>query len=198
MCSGKSTELCHRLGVHHEFGSKVLFVGPTIDTRGTRSLGTGSADEKTGPTTHNPILGTLPYKTVRLDSLRNLNVDYSDYDVFGIDEAQFFPDLVESVRKLTDDLGKTVIVAGLNGDSNRKNFGRIHELLGMMNDFTLLSAFCERCKQLKGCKTPAHFTKRLVRSSAIVMVGGKDLYSAMCRECFLASDRTSDRTSERE
>lgn len=37
-------------------------------------------------------------------------------DVIGIDEAQFFGDLYEFCRKAADQEGKTVIVAGLDGD----------------------------------------------------------------------------------
>ena len=37
-------------------------------------------------------------------------------DVIGIDEAQFFGDLYEFCRRAADQEGKTVIVAGLDGD----------------------------------------------------------------------------------
>jgi len=37
-------------------------------------------------------------------------------DVIGIDEAQFFDDLYEFCCKAADGDGKTVIVAGLDGD----------------------------------------------------------------------------------
>lgn len=37
-------------------------------------------------------------------------------DVIGIDEAQFFEDLYDFCREAADHDGKTVIVAGLDGD----------------------------------------------------------------------------------
>ena len=37
-------------------------------------------------------------------------------DVIGIDEAQFFGDLYDFCRKAADHDGKTVVVAGLDGD----------------------------------------------------------------------------------
>lgn len=37
-------------------------------------------------------------------------------DVIGIDEAQFFGDLYDFCREAADHDGKTVIVAGLDGD----------------------------------------------------------------------------------
>lgn len=42
-------------------------------------------------------------------------------DVIGIDEAQFFDDLYEFCCKAADEDGKTVIVAGLDGDYLRYN-----------------------------------------------------------------------------
>ena len=41
--------------------------------------------------------------------------------MIGIDEAQFFGDLYEFCCKAADDDGKTVIVAGLDGDYLRCN-----------------------------------------------------------------------------
>lgn len=42
--------------------------------------------------------------------------------MIGIDEAQFFEDLYEFCCKVADDDGKTVIVAGLDGDYLRCEF----------------------------------------------------------------------------
>ncbi|CAL5428433.1 unnamed protein product [Camellia sinensis] len=41
---------------------------------------------------------------------------YAKLDVIGIDEAQFFGDLYDFCCKVADHDGKTVIVAGLDGD----------------------------------------------------------------------------------
>lgn len=43
-------------------------------------------------------------------------------DVIGIDEAQFFEDLYEFCCKAADEDGKTVIVAGLDGDYLRYSY----------------------------------------------------------------------------
>ena len=43
-------------------------------------------------------------------------VTWRQLDVIGIDEAQFFEDLYDFCRKAADYDGKTVIVAGLDGD----------------------------------------------------------------------------------
>lgn len=47
-------------------------------------------------------------------------------DVIGIDEAQFFEDLYDFCRNAADHDGKTVIVAGLDGDYLRYHFSLSH------------------------------------------------------------------------
>ncbi|XP_057538194.1 thymidine kinase a-like [Amaranthus tricolor] len=47
---------------------------------------------------------------------------YDELEVIGIDEAQFFGDLYDFCRRAADHDGKTVIVAGLDGDYMRYNY----------------------------------------------------------------------------
>ena len=44
---------------------------------------------------------------------------YLQLDVIGIDEGQFFEDLYYFCRRVADHDGKTIIVAGLDGDYMR-------------------------------------------------------------------------------
>jgi hypothetical protein len=55
--------------------------------------------------------------------------------VIGIDEAQFFEDLYDFCREVADHDGKTVIVAGLDGDYLRY----ISSLPLCFNDFVFFS-----------------------------------------------------------
>ena len=48
----------------------------------------------------------------------------SEYDVVGIDEGQFFPDLLNCAEQLAN-LGLTVWVAALDGDFLRQPFGDV-------------------------------------------------------------------------
>ena len=93
-------------------------------------------------------------------------------DVIGIDESQFFPDLVEFVDHLTNYLDKIVIVAALDGTYEGKPFGRVAELLARAERFEKLSAVCLRCGR------DAAFTIRKPNT-----VGASEQYEAVCRTC---------------
>ena len=77
------------------------------------------------------------------------------YDVIGIDEGQFFPDLVEVCEKLAL-LKKTVIIAALNGDFRMEPFPIISKLISKCDKIKLLKAYCFHCHQ------DAKFSLRIV------------------------------------
>lgn len=49
---------------------------------------------------------------------------YKQVDVVGVDEGQFFLDIVEAAETMSNE-GKTVIVAGLDGTYEQKPFNAI-------------------------------------------------------------------------
>lgn len=61
------------------------------------------------------------------DTLEKIESVASRYDVIGIDEGQFFPDLVEFSERMAN-VGKVVIVACLDGTFQRKVFRLITRL----------------------------------------------------------------------
>ena len=63
-----------------------------------------------------------------------------------IEEAQFFKDLLLFVIDHVEIKGKNVIVVGLDGDSNRENFGDIHKLIPLCDDIVKLKAYCSICR----------------------------------------------------
>ena len=98
--------------------------------------------------------------------------------VIGIDEAQFFDsDLVDLCQRLAD-LGKRVIVAGLDTDYRGVGFEPVPQLMTVAEEVTKLLAICVRCGN------PAKHTQRLVESSERILVGAADSYEARCRHCF--------------
>ena len=99
-----------------------------------------------------------------------------------IEEAQFFVDLYDFVRIAVEEHNKHVIVIGLDGDSDRRNFGQIHKLIPLADDITKLKALCSICKN----GTSGIFSKKIINSlNKQVDVGSTDKYIAVCRICYL-------------
>jgi thymidine kinase len=99
-------------------------------------------------------------------------------EVVGIDEGQFFDGTLVDVCNQMANLGKRVIVAGLDTDFLGKPFEPMPQLLAVAEYITKTLAICMRCG------SPANQTQRLVASKDRVVVGGADAYEARCRRCF--------------
>lgn len=172
MYAGKTTELIRRLTLYNEMGMKVLYVNTVKDERTPHSF-----------STHNSTIGSIPFNSKKVVSLKE--IECKSYDVIGIDEAQMFDDLKDVVLDMVEKEGKIVLVCGLNGDFLRKPFGQINDLVPYCDSYTKLSSFCLSCKEKKNEITPAHFTKRIVKDQTTILVGGKESYIPVCRNCFL-------------
>ena len=100
--------------------------------------------------------------------------------VIGIDEGQFFDlELVFVCNKLAD-MGKRVIVAGLDQDYRGRPFDPMPQLLSIAEYITKTLAICMLCG------APANRTQRTVNNAERVLVGATDSYEARCRLCFEA------------
>uniref|UniRef100_A0A3Q3LTM9 Thymidine kinase n=1 Tax=Mastacembelus armatus TaxID=205130 RepID=A0A3Q3LTM9_9TELE len=97
--------------------------------------------------------------------------------VIGIDEGQFFPDTVEFCEEMAN-LGKTVIVAALDGTFQRKPFGNILNLVPLAESVVKLHAVCMQCYK------EAAYTMRLGTEKEVEVIGGADKYQAVCRRCY--------------
>ena len=75
-------------------------------------------------------------------------------------------------------LGKRVIVAGLDTDYRGRPFEPMPRLLAIAEEITKLLAICMRCGN------PAVHTQRLVESDELIVVGASGTYEARCRRCF--------------
>ena len=165
MFSGKSTELIRRCHRYECIGKKVLIINSILDTR----------CENNEVQTHNNQI----HNAVKVDKLLHMNNDIIIHsDVIGIDEAQFFEDLPDFLIKI-EKYNKIIIVAGLDGDFNRKSFGKILECIPLADNITKLSAMCSICKD----GTPAIFSKKLdSNDDKVIDVGAIDKYVAVCRK----------------
>jgi thymidine kinase len=171
--SGKTTDLILRLMTQHSIGKKVLYINSILDTRSNEFF-----------STYNLSIRDVPFDGVKLERLAGY--DISKYDVIGIDESQFFDDLKVNVLEWVDTYGKMVLVYGLDGDYKRENFGQISQLLSYCDSVTKLKAFCMFCKK-RGDSGFGIFSKRLVENSSDILIGGEEMYSPVCRRCYLSS-----------
>lgn len=102
----------------------------------------------------------------------------ADYDVIGIDEAQFFDESLVKVCTLLADQGKRVIVAGLDMDYRGNPFGPMPALLASAEFVTKIHAICLRCGNL------AHYSFRISKNESQVVVGSQETYEPLCRNCY--------------
>lgn len=124
--------------------------------------------------------------------LSEVGNDWKDFDVIGIDEGQFFSDLLEFSTAAAD-AGKTVIISALDGDFCRRPFGQVCSLVPHCESVDKLAAVCMVCHQLPGC-----FTRRTVTdNNEQELIGGADMYVATCRECFDSSREVSPTMMEK-
>jgi thymidine kinase len=84
--------------------------------------------------------------------------------------------LVDVCQKLAD-MGRRVIVAGLDQDYTGKPFEPIPQLLAVAEYITKTLAICVQCGN------PANRTQRLSHDSERVVVGAQNIYEARCRFC---------------
>ena len=103
--------------------------------------------------------------------------EYQESSIIGIDEAQFFVDLYQFIIESEKD-NKIIIVAGLDGDSNRKPFGQILNCIPLCDEIVKLTAM----DMIDSDGTPAIFTKRIVKNEQQVLVGAKDYFIAVSRK----------------
>lgn len=97
--------------------------------------------------------------------------------MIGIDEGQFFPDLIDFCESFANS-GKIVVVAALDGTYQRKAFGEIMNLVPLAENVIKLNAICMRCFK------NASFTKRISDEKAVEIIGGTDKYMSVCRQCY--------------
>ncbi|MCD8207032.1 MAG: thymidine kinase [Bacteroidales bacterium] len=164
MFSGKTEELIRRLRRAQFANLKVEIFKPSIDKRYSEK-DVVSHDAHSIPST--PVEN--PSRILELAD---------DVEVVGIDEAQFFDDSIVDVVTVLANKGVRVIIAGLDMDFAANPFNPMPQLLAIAEDVQKVHAICVRCG------SPANHSHRLSTSEKLVMLGEKDLYEPLCRDCF--------------
>jgi len=167
MFSGKTEELIRRLRRAQFAGLKVEIFKPSLDKRYSENR-VVSHDDKS-------IISTP------VDNASAILLFAGEVDVVGIDEAQFFDSsIVDVCNKLADD-GIRIVIAGLDMDFMGKPFGPIPALLSIAEYVTKVHAICMRCGNL------AQYSFRKSDEAQVVLIGEKNLYEPLCRNCYNAA-----------
>lgn len=188
MASGKTSKM---LDILHKFSNvtkeRVLLVNFSGDDR---------ASQDSGISTH--MYGDSSYKipigkyidTIRVNALSDIPQEKVDsYNMIGIDEAQFYPDLHKfAMSNITNDL--KLYIAGLSFDSDNEVFGEVSKLLHIATTFEKLSAICSKCDPKS--MVPAGFTYSSKKKDSVVCIGGLDLYMPLCMMHYYDMNEVND------
>lgn len=164
MFSGKTEELIRRMKRAKIAQQKTMIFKPKVDTR--------YSEDKVVSHNANAIDSIPVAKAEEILELAN------GYEVIGIDEAQFFSDILVEVCNRLADKGIRVIVAGLDMDFAGKPFGPIPRLFAIAEYVSKVHAICMRCGKL------AQYSHRLSDNDKQFLLGEKDIYEPLCRKCY--------------
>lgn len=164
MFSGKTEELIRRMKRAKFAKQRVEIFKPAMDVRYSVE-DVVSHDQNSIPST--PI-----------DTSSSILLLASNIDVVGIDEAQFLDQGLIDVCNQLANKGVRVIVAGLDMDFQGKPFGPIPGLCAIADEVVKVHAICVKCGAL------AYISHRLVDNDKRVLLGEKQTYEPLCRECY--------------
>lgn len=161
MFAGKTTELIRRIQYAQLSGNKCILCKFSKDNQNFTRDALSTYDMVMMPAI--PCSHLIPLVTVLMD-----------YDLIGIDEGQFYSDIVEFAEIMVK-AGKTIIIAALDGTFKRKPFGKALNLISKCESITKLTAIC------KETGNDAPFTKRILDVDDEELIGGSEFYNAVSR-----------------
>ena len=164
MFSGKTEELIRRLRRAQFAKQRVEIFKPAIDVR---------YSEEEVVCHEGTSIPSTP-----VDSSASILLMGQESDVVGIDEAQFFDEHIVEVCNELAARGIRVIVAGLDLDFKGQPFGPMPQLCAIADEVTKVHAICVRCGAL------AYVSHRIVAGDKQVLLGEKQEYEPLCRECY--------------
>ena len=165
MFSGKTEELIKRIIEAKLNGMKFIVFKPTKDSR-------------------NPNEKIVSHSKTEINakSIENSHEILSkslNFDVIGIDEAQFFDMNLVDVCNSIANQGKRIIVSGLDMDYSGKPFGPIPYLMACAEEITKLHAICNETGNM------ANYSYRKKQNNQQFLIGEKNEYEALSRIAFI-------------
>jgi thymidine kinase len=184
MYSGKSTRLIEIYKQYKFCNIDVVAINHTLDDRYDSDL-LSTHDQLKIPCIKTEKLFDIWTDTINIEDdnvylMPRLKDKFkiSKSEVILINEAQFFSDLEDFVKKMLT-LGKKIYVSGLDGDFERKKFGQILDLIPICDKVTKLTSLCSLCKN----GTPGIFSNRTTLEKKQTIIGS-DNYIPLCRKCY--------------
>lgn len=170
MFAGKSSRILSIESRYASLGMRVLILKHSSDNRYGEYDDVITHDRRRVPCR----------RLVNLNQLENETL--ARFDVVIVDEAHFFPDLRNFVRRIVEDHRKALFLVGLDGDSNRQPFGELLQCIPLADRVERITAFCHSCAN----GTPGLFSyRRAGPHDQQVIIGGAERYHTLCRRCFL-------------
>lgn len=183
MFAGKTGELIHRVEVFEIAERPYLIIKPSQDNRyqeGSVVTHSGRSMEAIKIKSGQEDLGNLK-QLIGSKVLERL-------ELVAFDEGNFFSEKLVSLCLELKDLGKRVIVAGLDLSFRGEPFPPMPEIFAYANPVDKLEAVCMNCYSTE---RPAIYTQKLTEqgeiapyNSPLIEVGGKGKYQARCEKCF--------------
>ena len=165
MFSGKSEELIRRLRRALIARQRVQIFKPALDDRFGEDEIVSHSD--------------LRISAVVVSSAEEILTHLEDRtEVVGIDEVQFFDASIVGICDRLANMGRRVVVAGLDQDYRGRPFDPMPHLMAVAEYVTKTLAVCTRCG------APANRSQRLIESGDRIVVGASGTYEARCRRCF--------------
>ncbi len=173
MFSGKTEELIRRLKRAIIAGQRVAIFKSQTDDRYSRIEIVTHDGQK---------LESKPVK--KPNDILSVSSGSLEAEVVAIDEVQFFGEEIISICKSLANMGKRVIVAGLDMDFRGEPFGPTPQLMAIAEKVIKVHAICMKCGN------PASFSQLIIEetSGGNILVGGKESYVARCRRCFYSPE----------
>jgi thymidine kinase len=165
MFSGKTSRLVEIYKQYKFCDIPVIVINHSFDNRYHEDL----------LSTHDKIM--IP--CIRISKLFDINSSQlEDIEIILINEGQFFEDLYTWVELMLKQ-NKKIYICGLDGDFERKKFGKILDLIPLCDKVTKLSSLCGICKN----GTSGIFSMRITQEKEQTVIG-YDNYIPVCRKCF--------------
>lgn len=172
MFSGKSEELIRRIRRATIAQQNVVVFKHHLDQRSNIK----------GVVSHNGV--SIQAETTQNPHDIYAYIERNTIDVIGIDEIQFFDNDIILIICALIDMGKRIIVSGLDLDFRGVPFGPMPTLLAIADKTLKLTAICTLCG------IDAHFSQRLINGQPakyhdpIIQIGASESYQARCRSCY--------------